>query len=340
MDGPGVGDTRLESEEAVKLVTRNVQQALATNTQGYHAFLLVLRFGARFTQEEQDTLNFLKALFGESFTRDFCIVVMTCGDMFEIESEENGNGETFDEWCERQEASFQDLLKECSNRVLLFDSVTKDERKRNAQIDSLLAMVNGLKARGERYTNENFKLAKSARLDAISKSKEPLVKEEILQETTLILQKLEIVRDTSNFEEKIDDLHGILEQCDELIREIERGGSTKDIKLIRLKESLSLVHTWTTEALGLYTEIAVERRRKGKAQAAIDEQFEERVRQAKKSLREQIQKLDPIYIELKKSNLSFFEKIVWSVVLVFTAPIALLSQKARHMVKSIFRALF
>ena len=265
---------------------------------------------------------------------------MTCGDMFERESEENGDGETFDEWCKRQEGSFQDLRQECSGRVLLFDSVTKDKRKKNAQIDSLLAMVNGLKARGERYTNENFKLAKSARLDAISQSKEPLVKEEILQETSLILQKLEIVRDTSNFEEKIDDLHGILEQCDELIREIERGGSTKDIKLIRLKESLSLVHTWTTEALGLYTEIAVERRRKGKAQAAIDEQFEERVRQAKKSLREQIQKLDSIYIELKKSNLSFFEKIVWSLVLVFTAPIALLSQKARHMVKRIFRALF
>ncbi|CAL1531277.1 unnamed protein product, partial [Lymnaea stagnalis] len=188
VDGPGVGDTRVDVGGAMTSVMNAMELAIIMNPRGYHAFLLVVKFGQRFTGEEQEAIALLKKIFGETFVTDFCIVVMTCGDMFDKEAEESD--QTFREWCDAQTGGFRDLLDECEHRIVLFDNTTIDESKKLQQARELLDVVDHLRARGQRYTDVNFENARETRERVILEAKEPMIREETLWETSLILQKL------------------------------------------------------------------------------------------------------------------------------------------------------
>lgn len=291
VDGPGVGDTRLDNEGSVKLVVQAMEQAMAANTRGYHAFLLVVRFGGRFTAEDQDTIRFLKNMFGADFVRRFCILVLTCGDNFEREAEDTGV--TFDQWCSEQKGVFQELLKECEYRVVLFDNITKDKEKQEAQIHDLLRVVQGLQSQGHRYTDENFELAQAARDRAMVESRKPAIREEIFQETSLILQKLDEVRENFQRDEQIPSLKQLLSRADELIKSVQdqdKGtGALKD-----LEESISSVRKSVEEAIRVQRTVAEERKRMEEKEREIKarmdqemhrqrEQFEQMMAQQKKS---------------------------------------------------------
>ncbi|KAK0046780.1 GTPase IMAP family member [Biomphalaria pfeifferi] len=53
MDSPGVEDTDWENDEATNSVVNALSQAIVINPQEYHAFLLVVKFGGRFTKEDK-----------------------------------------------------------------------------------------------------------------------------------------------------------------------------------------------------------------------------------------------------------------------------------------------
>ena len=283
VDGPGVGDTRLDNEGAVKLVIQAMEQAMAVNPRGYHAFLLVVRFGGRFTAEDQDTIKFLKDMFGKDFVRRFCILVLTCGDNFERDAEDSGV--TFDQWCSEQKGVFQELQKECDHRVVLFDNITKEKEKQEAQIDNLLTVVGGLQVQGHRYTDENFEMAQAARDRAMVESKKPVIREEIFQETSLILQKLDEVRENFEREEQIPSLKQLLGRCDELItgvRNQDKGtGALRD-----LEESISSVRKSVEEAIRVQTTVAEERRRMEAKEKEIKERMDQEIQRQREQFEE------------------------------------------------------
>ncbi|KAK0041241.1 GTPase IMAP family member [Biomphalaria pfeifferi] len=84
----------------------------------------VIRFGTRVTEEELNNIvSLLKAEFGEKFAKEFCIIAMTCGDLFQQEyGKENVS---FQQWCQQQTGAFKQLLEECSGRIVLFDNVVE-----------------------------------------------------------------------------------------------------------------------------------------------------------------------------------------------------------------------
>ncbi|CAL1526061.1 unnamed protein product [Lymnaea stagnalis] len=94
VDGPGIVDTDLDDEAGVKIVVDAINKTIAANPEGYHAFLLVARFGGRFTKEDKKTINILKGIFGPDFVKNDCILCMTWGDNFDVR--ENGQ---FKPWC-------------------------------------------------------------------------------------------------------------------------------------------------------------------------------------------------------------------------------------------------
>ena len=75
VDGPGIWDTRMSNEEGINLFLNAMEFAVMANSQGYHAFLLVMRYGERFTKEDQETVRLLKQVFGPDFVRDYCVLV-------------------------------------------------------------------------------------------------------------------------------------------------------------------------------------------------------------------------------------------------------------------------
>ncbi|CAL1531280.1 unnamed protein product [Lymnaea stagnalis] len=193
VDGPGIGDTRLDTKLAVAEVISEITKAIAGNPAGYHAFLIVLKVTKRFTREEQDALAFLKEIFGENFVSDFCIIVMTCGDVFE--KERKFTGLSFKEWCADQRGPFRDLMDECQDRIALIDNFVQDKCRREKQLNNLLNIVDKLSAGGNRYRDINFSMAEEARRRIMRETKVVSIRETAMRELSLILQKFQSSED-------------------------------------------------------------------------------------------------------------------------------------------------
>ncbi|KAK0051505.1 PHLOEM PROTEIN 2-LIKE A3 [Biomphalaria pfeifferi] len=178
VDGPGIGDTRHidDLEKATQFVMDKMQDAVTLNPVGYHAFLLVIKFGNRLTAEDKECIRILKAIFGESFIKNYCILKVTEGDDFakKIKSPEM----SFKNWCSKQEGIFQELFLECNKRVVLFDNTREDPKVRTKQMKKLIQTVDEMQHKRRRYSNEHFQWALTSRDLLMVKVKEPRIRQD------------------------------------------------------------------------------------------------------------------------------------------------------------------
>ncbi|RUS81972.1 hypothetical protein EGW08_010270 [Elysia chlorotica] len=231
VDGPGLGDTRLTTEEGLNLFMNAMEYAVMANSSGYHAFLLVVRYGGRFTQEDQDVVRLLKQIFGQDFVKNYCVLVMTFGDNFKREGEEFGF--TFEQWCGQQSGVMQELIREVQGRIVLFDNVTKDPVARKRQIDDLLSKVATLKSRGQRYTDKNFERAQEARDRVRIEAKKPMIQDDTMFKISLILQRLGQIQSDFHSPSQLQDLQNLELETQKLVGNIalqDKGtGALRDI---------------------------------------------------------------------------------------------------------------
>ncbi|KAK7093291.1 hypothetical protein V1264_007070 [Littorina saxatilis] len=134
IDTPGLFDTN-----HTKIV-----QAVVNMHPGPHAFLYVVRIG-RYTYEEYGVYKCLKALFDDSFTK-YMIVLFTGGDILKHRKES-----IEDVWIRNSPKTLQEVLKECSNRYIVFNNKARDT---HAQVEQLLSMVRHMVAQngGQAYS--------------------------------------------------------------------------------------------------------------------------------------------------------------------------------------------
>ncbi|XP_059173429.1 uncharacterized protein LOC131953991 [Physella acuta] len=147
VDTPGVFDTEMSQEELGEILVTS----MSASPEGYHALLLVVPFGHRFTKEDEGTVETLKDIYGEETVEKNIILVVTRGDSFNPKDEGVSD---FNEWCVKQTGSFRRLLRECSRRVVLFDNKTKDKKVIDRQIDELIGLVHQIK---KSYSKDDFK---------------------------------------------------------------------------------------------------------------------------------------------------------------------------------------
>ncbi|KAK7104219.1 uncharacterized protein [Littorina saxatilis] len=129
MDCPGLFDTARKHEE----ISADIVKAVACMHPGPHAILYVIRLG-RYTEEEFQVYKRLKALFDERVT-EHLIIVFTGGDG--LEKENKG----IDEVLRRVPESLRKVLKECRNRVVVFNNVTENKQP---YVQRLMREVNSL----------------------------------------------------------------------------------------------------------------------------------------------------------------------------------------------------
>ncbi|KAI8795545.1 PHLOEM PROTEIN 2 A3 [Biomphalaria glabrata] len=175
-----------------------MEYAIFANTRGYHAFLIILRFGDRFTEEDLTTITILKSVFGNFFIREYCILVMTYGDFYSKDQTL-----PFTSWCEAQKGKFKDLLTECCHRIVLFDNRATCKKVKDSQVAQLFALVDGLN--GNRYTDAHFHQAKESQTLLILQKQKSLISDQTFQETRWIMQKL------ASFQNSTDDDEDALE---------------------------------------------------------------------------------------------------------------------------------
>uniref|UniRef100_A0A8B9H1I5 AIG1-type G domain-containing protein n=1 Tax=Astyanax mexicanus TaxID=7994 RepID=A0A8B9H1I5_ASTMX len=159
IDTPGLFDTSISNEEIIKEITKCITMAAP----GPHVFLLVLKLGQCFTQEEKEAVKMIQDLFGEE-SRRYTMVLFTRGDDLRKKS--------IEDFIKDSEHSLQNIIKQCGNRYHVFNNRNPEDQ---TQVTDLLekidcmVKVNG----GSCYTNEMFQKKEKA----IRKEQERILKE-------------------------------------------------------------------------------------------------------------------------------------------------------------------
>ena len=200
VDTPGVVDTRGTEEEGKELFIDTIKAAVLANPAGYHALVIVLWFGSRLTQEDLNTLQFLKDVFGEKFIKEYCIVVLSNGDSFKRAREEKEIAVPFKEWCKKQGGHFKTIFQEVQERVVLFNNVGSPEEK-SEQRRELVAMVD--KLGGRRYINPVFESAMNGLEKLRSEKKISEMAVNVQNEISLILLQKDRIKLNSTIDEQL-----------------------------------------------------------------------------------------------------------------------------------------
>ncbi|XP_062843344.1 GTPase IMAP family member 4 [Trichomycterus rosablanca] len=127
IDTPGWFDTSLQEKE----VEDEVLRCLTMCSPGPHAFLLIIPI-ARFTGEQQETVDMIKEVFQENIT-NHTIIIFTRADEL--------NKEPIEQFISRQDKTIQDVIKLFGGRFLAFNNKNPENQD---QVTKLLQKVHRL----------------------------------------------------------------------------------------------------------------------------------------------------------------------------------------------------
>ncbi|KAK2868316.1 hypothetical protein Q7C36_000187 [Tachysurus vachellii] len=166
IDTPGWFDTELQQNE----VTDEVLRCLLMCSPGPHAFLLIIPI-ARFTEEQQKTVDMIEKVFEGNFS-DHTIIIFTRADELE--------GETIENFIGRQDKRIQDLIARFGGRYLAFNNTTSEKQD---QVKQLLRRLDELleQNKNRHFTNQVTDVLQKAQEMLEQKMQEKNMKDEEIQ---------------------------------------------------------------------------------------------------------------------------------------------------------------
>ncbi|XP_005093066.2 GTPase IMAP family member 7 [Aplysia californica] len=209
VDSPGLADTRLSSAAAISKACEDTRTGILQCPEGVDAFLLVLKYGNRFTQEEQETLASLRSILGPNVIRDFCVIVFTHGESFDMKNKKTGV--SFPEWCQQQTGALSTVLEECEYRCVLFYNLDPD--KMAAPMEELLRHVATIRQQSGCYTQAMFSAMAPQHQQLIVQANAPQLRQNFDSETHNLRMQLNNIQSSSDgFDSKLSQLASLLGQ--------------------------------------------------------------------------------------------------------------------------------
>ena len=136
VDTPGMFDTRNENSEAIDEKSRmEIIRACMLLSPGFHAVIIVIKAGERFTKENQETIHMYHNLFGDDFWK-YTFLLLTHWDLMEADKVK------FDEYLEKANDDFKAVLCLCDDKCY---PIGKRKAKTQAK-----TVIDGIKANVER----------------------------------------------------------------------------------------------------------------------------------------------------------------------------------------------
>ncbi|XP_034095596.1 GTPase IMAP family member 4-like [Gymnodraco acuticeps] len=191
IDTPGLFDTKIEEEKT----REDVVQSISYAAPGPHIFLVVIRLG-RFTNEEKQTVQTIREIFGEEANR-YSMVLFTHGDLLE--------DQPIEEFLKDDE-ELQELVNRCNAQYHVFNNKLEDRSQVRELLDKIrnIAEKNG----GSHYTTEMFQKAERA----IEEEKQRILKE----------REEEIRKKEEEFQMRLD------QKYEEQLKKIKEDGERSD----------------------------------------------------------------------------------------------------------------
>ncbi|XP_038176600.1 GTPase IMAP family member 7-like [Arvicola amphibius] len=129
VDTPGLFDTKVKLETTCIEISKCVLQSCP----GPHAIILVLRLG-RYTEEEQETVIRIKAIFGEAAMK-YMVVLFTRKDELEDQS--------LKDFLESSDTNLKSIIKECGDRCLAINN-RAGKAEQETQVQELVELVEAM----------------------------------------------------------------------------------------------------------------------------------------------------------------------------------------------------
>ncbi|XP_060761366.1 GTPase IMAP family member 9-like [Neoarius graeffei] len=147
IDTPGWFDTSLQPSE----ITQEVLRCLTMCSPGPHAFLLIIPI-ARFTEEQQKTLDMIEAVFEENIS-DHTIIIFTREDELE--------GQTIEQFISEQGQRIQDVIARFGGRFLAFNNKNPENQD---QVERLLNKLDEMLEQNNygHFTNQKTEVVQKA----------------------------------------------------------------------------------------------------------------------------------------------------------------------------------
>ncbi|KAL0199419.1 hypothetical protein M9458_007959 [Cirrhinus mrigala] len=129
IDTPGLYDTELGEED----VQNEIVKCVTFASPGPHAFIIVIRVG-RFTEEERNTVQNLKVVFGEQVLK-YTMIIFTHKDQL-IEEKQ-----TIEQYLQEGDPNLKKLVESCGNRFFCLDNKSASFPQFKALISKIEKMV-------------------------------------------------------------------------------------------------------------------------------------------------------------------------------------------------------
>lgn len=180
VDTPDFFDTKLSSLE----MKREIEKCVEMSVPGPHVFLLVISLLGRFTEEEKNTVKWIKENFGTGASR-YTIVLFTGGDRLI---------EPIEHFVSRS-AALKDLVQSCQHRYHMFNNERVDSNQVAALLEKIESMVRG--NGGRYYTNAMYQDAQRKMMEEEEAQKRRIQKEE--KEKARLQDRIKSTENWKNF---------------------------------------------------------------------------------------------------------------------------------------------
>ncbi len=110
IDTPGLYDTELSKQQ----VQREIVKCVTYASPGPHAFIIIIRVG-RFTEEENNTVQHLKEVFGEQILK-YTMILFTYKDQLEKQNK------TIEQYLQDADPALKELIQSCGSRFFFLDN--------------------------------------------------------------------------------------------------------------------------------------------------------------------------------------------------------------------------
>ncbi|XP_067303615.1 GTPase IMAP family member 8-like [Pseudorasbora parva] len=146
IDTPGLFNTSMTKEQ----VKAEIEKCVEMSAPGPHVFLLVIKLGVRFTEEERNSVQWIQENFGEEALRR-TIILFTHNDHLK--------GISLEEYISKSHY-LPKIVDSCGGR---YHSFNNEDRNNHQQVTKLLQKINTLRREHgvKHYTPEMFKRAKT-----------------------------------------------------------------------------------------------------------------------------------------------------------------------------------
>ncbi|XP_049331753.1 uncharacterized protein LOC125799317 [Astyanax mexicanus] len=258
IDTPGLFDTGVGNVEIQKEITKCIFMAAP----GPHVFLLILKVGQRFSEEEKGPVEIIQNMFGEESVT-YTMLLFTGEDLPK---------DTIFQYFGDPGSDIRNLIEQCGNRFHIFNNKQIRNRMQVAalleKIDSMVA-VNG----GSCYTNEMFQQVEKEKQE---REKEELRvryeaeiqnrkndEEKFAEQEKLIFSQLE--RQRAEFEKQMKELkhlenelkiqiqeevktkEKLVEELERMRKSAEEKSKEKDLQMMKMMEELESVRKSSEE---------------------------------------------------------------------------------------------